>query len=1145
MVYRDSWRAVRLICIAACIVVWMGGIALAARPGDTLCRVKPGDTGVNRWKALVLNVAQKPPVLYGDDYCLRRNGYGWDFTDSKAVGRFDVRNVKDMDTLGGLRFQTTSKTAIVRGNVDSKDQYHIGDESIGGVWSLERLPFAVRVEMEQSRMVSDWTLVLVESVHGKKKFKKIKGRLKGAGKKTLVFHVQGSKSVYTSFAIQTSTAGNRIKLSKISIERRVDVRYFRTKLNLKGAPEKAVLSLNSNGSFRLYVNGNLVDDRRLAPPANRRQHTYRGALGFRKGANVVCVEVDLVDRFYQPGNDYFFLEGAVYQSDGSIKPIFTQGKTWKGTYRHQKGWERIEFDDSQWPNAASRKKDTPNRQGLTAYGKDGRGYFFTPPYLGRIDVRPNDKKYPFFQKDELVSLRIDVFKAPVGSSKELKYEYVDGEDVSRKSGTITFDGNGAAHLQTTGLPAGVYDLKLTLTSLKGKEIDRRCYEVVVCGPLKRPETESIDLMSLLETRLVSKTNLSDASMLGRIISGGRNRNEKHPIPRITQTAAGPALTGSLEKGSWFGFEVGIKTPGAPHLIEVDYPDDGNRHMMFFMAESPENKRLGRVGKTRLVVRAATGIFTGDDQQKSNGLKTYRFIYYPLKKKTLFGVVNLKIKNIRQFGVGLSVPKKLGELKGSSISAVRIHEITGDLPVFKPSHGEKGKVAIGPFSERVDRTIAQSYYTGELGHQFGWALNADRFQGAWRGWYNAYSNLIDHLRFIGQNTFFAGIYMYYGGLLDSADYHGSTMGEDVFPFEWKGGFLELMAEMFEANGMDIYLGVQYLGSNNILKRAYAAYEDDVDMRFMTRNGVPSRGLHNRGFNFMHPVVREDILGLAKNIREQFSAYPAVKGVTWMRLPEYRVGNNAPKDAGNLHIGYGDRMVGKFESEVQPLGVADSGPNRFGKRYKLLTGQFRRQWVDWRVKQVNDLYADIQKTLRGDKNQWDLIVLTGRLPDSDYIRWMESKEKGGQADRVAEMFRLQGHDVSKLKKAGAIPVVFQELAGRKTMIDRHRHFDAARALPDFYWDKSLVELFQGSGAFMYMGFMFEGSIFPAKRHKLDWKEIRLVGYSAPQDSGFRTFVERSFGSVPPKVVLTGWSDITQMLGYDESMRYMVQKVQSLGN
>jgi len=170
-----------------------------------------------------------------------------------------------------------------------------------------------------------------------------------------------------------------------------------------------------------------------------------------------------------------------------------------------------------------------------------------------------------------------------------------------------------------------------------------------------------------------------------------------------------------------------------------------------------------------------------------------------------------------------------------------------------------------------------------------------------------------------------------------------------------------------------LGVEFFGSKQLIKndntteQGINAGQDTI--RFITKNGKKSLG--EGGFNFLHSEVRSEMLMLAKDISERYSQYPSIKGVMWMRSPEFVPAKNDKKAKTGIDIGYDDLSIQLFEEETG-INVPEYEINatRFKKRFLWLMQNQRQNWLNWRANKSYGLLSEIKTILSRKRRDWYL-------------------------------------------------------------------------------------------------------------------------------------------------------------------------------
>ena len=284
---------------------------------------------------------------------------------------------------------------------------------------------------------------------------------------------------------------------------------------------------------------------------------------------------------------------------------------------------------------------------------------------------------------------------------------------------------------------------------------------------------------------------------------------------------------------WCSVQLTVGRLYAPHMLEIHYPTDRHQNAIFVLSEDTRFTNLHQVRPGDAIVRLSSGTIT--DGPSGRGVA--RYIYWPNRKNPVLTIVNA--------GRGL--------LDAPVVDEIRMYEIDDGLPAWTPPAGSESDLMLGPFVERVDRTTARLFYDGPLEAKFTRDQIDGYFPGYYAAWFRTVANLVRYLRFSGQDTYYAGIYMYYAGWFPSPAFQGDAeSGADYLPAGWSGGAVDLMASMFRQNDLSLVLGIQFIGSRRILDADHVSDESvrkgAPSPRFVTAQGRQVEGLSGRRVQF---------------------------------------------------------------------------------------------------------------------------------------------------------------------------------------------------------------------------------------------------------------------------------------------------------
>ncbi len=1076
------------------------------------------------WEAKVIDISGLPVVHYINNNSVKMYH---NFINFDASNFDDLNKWEGISSIhikqGKLYFRVNKRAKFIWGDFNL-DKPKNSELFIAKNWSDQAWPFIIEIKIKQSLKKSRWKLVAGYLKHGHRRLIKSIVYIKGTNDHIVQFNMGAAKRNYIGFRLSTDTPRNDISLDWIKILRPSIKKIFRYKFNVKGKPIANNFLFSANGKTKVFINGVKIGTYGGKHPYSRMLNRYKNIRQIKQGENELCITVEgysAYSKINNPGRQFFFLEGMVIDKQGNIVKIKTD-KTWQGAYGNR-GCTKSDIKFKKVVIIGDVKNTWPILTSMKPYERFG-----DRPYLGRIRLGYKFSKNPIFLEDRDVIIKFNILGRYFRGSKNqfINYQLKPWTDDRRVTNRTLISGrlyDSDDSINFHKLKSGVYELFITYYK-NGKSVDERRQELVVIGKIKQNKIKGFSYIKGMKLRKTDYIKFS--SQLKRKILCGYKKNSKYlnksfdiystitnllePNLQSTGLELSPMRTG------WCSIKFKIGKLYKPHLIEVEYPQNKPINMVFVVSEKSRFPNINNIGKGGGIVRLSTGISIKGNSGRS--MKTSRFIYWPNRKNATFTVVNSGRNFIDR-----------GEVKSITVS-----QITNDLPAFSIPITDNKNSFVGPFVERVDRTTPRLFYGGILGAKFSHELMGyGYFSGYYNAWYSTISNLIKYMKFSGQNTYFAGIYMYYGGWFPSKYYQGQAeTGVNYFSAGWENSALELMARMFEENGLKLVLGVQFIGSRNLSKLDNLTDAQVLDgsesIRFINKNGRQVHGFQNQGYNFLTKKVNSELLGLAGEIGKKFGKYKAIKGITWMREPEFPLAPIATLKRTPLDIGYGDYTISLYKKQTNSLlPTSPAFENRFNYRYQWIMHNEKDKWIQWRCKKVYETDKKIQNILSKYRKDWKVWKIVPR-PVPELI-----KQWGDGEINMLNVYRYSGIDPKLYEKDDKLSLMFiNDIgAGNKYRL-RHQLSSVSDTAEKFYDDMEKNKIVEKFSMFAHIGFILETRIRTKK--KWPWHHLNVVGYSVPSKDGlYSKFLQFIVGG-NPRAVAIGWSDAGHFEGNEQDIR-----------
>ncbi len=1077
------------------------------------------------WQAKVIDVKGERQITFKEDYAQEHNKDKWDFAEGDMEGATITGTITDEIKEQYLKIKTSSNTQIQWGDFDLNTPEK-GELTIGKQWSQQAWPWVVQIKLKQNSHLSDWYVEAAYQVHGKIKKVRRNKKFKGTKDTVVQFDMGLAKRKYHALRIGTNTPGNTVSIDWVRVVRPSLGKTFRYKFNVPGKPLVAKFAYSANGKTALSLNGQLVKEGGGMGPYNRTLGIHEGINNIKQGENWLCLHVEGIGAYHKPpnyGEQFFFMQGTILDDQGNNIHIKTD-KAWFAQYGEQK------CGIQQRPLKKAKVVGTIRKRWPVLRKINAKERYGERPYLGRIELKYALGEHPIFGIDEDITFNIKLIGiAPnqPGTTITARLRNVN-KTSSNHNNKKKLSGINHGKINLGRHEAGSYELSIKYYQ-DGSLKDERRQELVIIGPITAKKnltasaTDSItekEIATILFNRKTThKTLCGTADGKSAFVNPGSNgllsTLSKYPSAYFTDQQ----LVLPPERAAWCSVQFNINELHKPHRVHVEFPEGDYRNMIFTVAEGSRFKNIMNVGKGGAIVRLSTGVHTSE--AKTITTSSADFIYWPNHKNATFTIINAG----------------RAWLDRGAIQRITITELE-DLPALD-NHTQNSNAFIGPFIEQVDRTTPRLFYSGPLEARFSREIYNVAFPGYYQAWQNTISNLIKYLKFSGQNSYFAGIYMYYGGWFPSPKYEGYAKGWSNLPPGWRDGAFALMAKMFEMNNMNIILGVQFIGDRALIAQDVASHRDIIEgkstPRFISASGNQVRGFQNQGFNFLIPEVKNELLSLADEIAEHYSKYKSVKGITWMRQPEF------PRDAGGsmgqqspIKTGYGDHTINTYVKETgSKLPNPINKKGRFAQRYRWLMDNEKEQWLNWRCKKVYETDKEIYNIFSKYRPDWRFWRIMPRPVPEEIKAWKD------QHLSFDDVYRYGGNCSALYKNDDQMQTMrMLDIGVDRKYKKRSRQISSlSDDAKDFFKTGATKASLSGEDIHAHIGFMFEQKIM--NNTKWPWSNMLVIGYSIPSLLGLKPTLGNSGSQPVDRSISIGWSDVGHFMGAEKDIQSYVRQ------
>lgn len=835
----------------------------------------------------------------------------------------------------------------------------------GATWARNtKDQLRIQMVMEQDVPETRWRLSWV-GPYGTEMFKEI--TIAGVGRHDFqddVYIVRSVNSVWgksTGWKLECLTPGATLLIDSIKIAPSSANVYYRKEFALGEKPIAAHASFNNSENYDLYVNGKAISSGTYLYPAGL-ERTVDLRPYLKVGLNTIAFRKDFLT-WAGESEKRFLFEGVSVARSGRVTRFLTDD-SWKTSYHATEGWNRAGYDDSNW-KAAQILADRDAPYMTTMWDKDGTAVpnGIDPKHMDALEVAPFGHQYPLFDDTEKVAFQVRLPSGMQGFKVTAEIYKAETDTPVRRVAAPKFvvkgDWTGGV-VPIPKLPVGPYRVVWTLSDPSGGVMETRREELLIIGPLPQDKIPLASFEQKLEARLKRVIHIDctqPAKTSDRFLDTNGSELDKSRVVTVnglTYRETGPDFNSQLNyRLQDPNSSKPTLTRGHPYIVEVVVPDDRERSIYSGVIETRPLNYFNNGWYNGWP--AATGAARmGGIYPNSGGWRKLRYIYYPSSASAAVMVINTMYH----------VP--------AAVREINIYKVNGGLPALDMPVSSRG---VGPHDERV--TLNAGSYASENPLENAQTIALNGHRDGWSHWYRIYERKINALRFQGFNMAVEGLYQYYEPSFPQK--LGSWVSNDDIDLPY------LAIKMYRRNGIKTYLGLEYsfdpAMAVNSATRAVSdrrMREGEPTFQAVDRYGRQvSRGMWGNA-NFLHPTTRKYFHGLVKEVYDRYHDAGPVEGLYlatfgWL-IPGFQQGGyGAYNDLSTQDIGYDDFTAALFEKETGiKLNVDTQAPDRFAKRYALLSGRHAARWRLWRVEKVRDAYMEVSRMVRSQPEKWEVTV-----------------------------------------------------------------------------------------------------------------------------------------------------------------------------
>jgi hypothetical protein len=539
---------------------------------------------------------------------------------------------------------------------------------------------------------------------------------------------------------------------------------------------------------------------------------------------------------------------------------------------------------------------------------------------------------------------------------------------------------------------GVYDVRLALypkrlitTNLvRGKPIAARTVQVVAIAPVEPPAPPPADWQSIYA---FDPANPRWWEVMTRLPSFTRLPTIPRPVGNGSAIGAPHLGRAWVELGprGWQAYPLSITTPGAPHVLEVEYPSDREQTLSISLVEPNAAGFVGPIG-----LDSGIDVPPAEAGHKP-GIRRHRLHLWPQTKTPYILLVNRRDDRPAMFG-------KIDVLAGPvSLPALSIPPGTGPR-----------------------RTLAAYYDKPLIAENFSAPEAVDpvsrRGLDDWVTFALAGQRLVETLEHHGYSTLVLtaaceGSAIYPSDLLTPTPKYDSGVFFDSGQDPVRKDVLELLFRLCDRNGIVLVPAVQFaspLPQLEALRQKGGAEAAGIEpigpdgRPWLERSGNQGSGAL---YNALDPRVQAAMIAVVGELAERYGHHASFGGVGVQLSAEYY--SLLPDETCSLDDVTFARFLRETRSEHLP--TVFPGP---AARWKHIREAAVKPWLDWRAEKVAELYGGMRSELVQKRSGAKLYLTTANLLAGKQLQAALRPELPPR-NSTAEVLPWIGLDLSRLQ------------------------------------------------------------------------------------------------------------------------------------
>jgi hypothetical protein len=412
----------------------------------------------------------------------------------------------------------------------------------------------------------------------------------------------------------------------------------------------------------------------------------------------------------------------------------------------------------------------------------------------------------------------------------------------------------------------------------------------------------------------------------------------------------------VEAGGWQAYPLPVTHPGQPHLLEIEYPNDIRQTLGISIVEPDVTGRVAPLGLD-------SGIdVTPLPTEVESGTSLHRLPFWPRTKTPLVLLTNYR-------GDGPAV-----------YGRIRVYEGLGhNVPP-----AERGKLPRRLAAAFFEKPFFTKNFSATQARDpsTGWALDD------WATFYQGGRRLVKYLHYSGQNAAVIsaacdGSGLYPSKLLQPTPKYdsGTFFSEGRDPI--RKDVLEMLLQMFDRAQLTLIPGVEFATPLPELEKQLHDEEQAHGIEWVGDDGKTwgeafgSRGGLAPYYNPLDDRVQQAMVRVIRELADRYGHHPSFGGVALSLHPQ-----------GYAHLpgsawGFDDRTIAKFSEDTKTV-VPGMGDDRFATRQDHLSGEGKKEWLQWRAERLAALYGKMAMELTQTNDDARLFLVASGLLEGQTVQ-----------------------------------------------------------------------------------------------------------------------------------------------------------------